>query len=222
MCAEEKNWQPRGEVWEVRFNGRWDNTAVKVGALGPSGPFGRYGPVEGGPGGGPGPGKGVGTGVAAVAAGEVEGYGGAGGGGGGPGGVGTPRIRVATLSGPCCAPLPVTQACNIGKSIVFLFYLFFIIVSFVIPFHANFRGNFCEKFKFLFLEKMIFFIFHEMSFRLCEVDWSRFARNRLRFLSTWLLRDSFIGFIFISKYTRSDTNLSFYLFYWRYSSSFPS
>ena len=99
----------------MRFNGCWDNTAVKVGALGPSGPFGRYGPVEGGPGGGPGPGKGVGTGVAAVAAGEVEGYGGAGGGGGGPGGVGTPRIRVATLSGPCCAPLPVTQACNIGK-----------------------------------------------------------------------------------------------------------
>lgn len=121
----------------MRFNGRWDNTAVKVGALGPSGPFGRYGPVEGGPGGGPGPGKGVGTGVAAVAAGEVEGYGGAGGGGGGPGGVGTPRIRVATLSGPCCAPLPVTQACNIGKWIIFHFYLFFII-SFIIPFHANF------------------------------------------------------------------------------------
>lgn len=110
----------------MRFNGRWDNTAVKVGALGPSGPFGRYGPVEGGPGGGPGPGEGVGAGVAAVAAGEVEGYGGAGGGGGGPGGVGTPRIRVATLGGPCCAPLPVTQACNIGKSIIsILFFIFF-------------------------------------------------------------------------------------------------
>lgn len=102
----------------MRFNGRWDNNAVKVGALGPSGPFGRYGPVEGGPGGGPGPGEGVGAGVAAVAAGEVEGYGGAGDGGGGPGGIGTPRIRVAALSGRCCAPLPVTparQACNIGK-----------------------------------------------------------------------------------------------------------
>lgn len=99
----------------MRFNGRWDNNAVKVGALGPSGPFGRYGPVEGGPGGGPGPGEGVGAGVAAVAAGEVEGYGGAGGGGGGPGGVGTPRIRVTALGGRCCAPLPVTQACNIGK-----------------------------------------------------------------------------------------------------------
>lgn len=109
----------------MRFNGRWDNTAVKVGALGPSGPFGRYGPVEGGPGGGPGPGKGVGTGVAAVAAGEVEGYGGAGGGGGGPGGVGTPRIRVATLSGPCCAPLPVTQACNIGKHISYFAFPYF-------------------------------------------------------------------------------------------------
>jgi len=99
----------------VRFNSRWDNNAVKVGALGPSGPFGRYGPVEGGPGGGPGPGEGVGAGVAAIAAGEVEGYGGAGGGGGGPGGVGTPRIRVTALGGRCCAPLPVTQACNIGK-----------------------------------------------------------------------------------------------------------
>lgn len=141
----------------MRFNGRWDNTAVKVGALGPSGPFGRYGPVEGGPGGGPGPGKGVGTGVAAVAAGEVEGYGGAGGGGGGPGGVGTPRIRVATLSGPCCAPLPVTQACNIGKSIVFLFYLFFIIVSFRNSFPREFSRKFLRKIQIPFFGEDDFF-----------------------------------------------------------------
>ena len=118
-----------GKVWEVRFNGRWDNNAVKVGALGPSGPFGRYGPVEGGPGGGPGPGEGVGAGVAAVAAGEVEGYGGAGGGGGGPGGVGTPRIRVTALGGRCCAPLPVTQACNIGKKHANVLYLVVVIPS---------------------------------------------------------------------------------------------
>ena len=113
----------------MRFNGRWDNNAVKVGALGPSGPFGRYGPVEGGPGGGPGPGEGVGAGVAAVAAGEVEGYGGAGGGGGGPGGVGTPRIRVTALGGRCCAPLPVTQACNIGKKHANVLYLVVVIPS---------------------------------------------------------------------------------------------
>lgn len=101
-------------------------TTVKVGALRPSGPFGRYGPVEGGPGGGPGPGEGVGAGVAAVAAGEVEGYGGAGGGGGGPGGVGTPRIRVTALGGRCCAPLPVTQACNIGKRHMRIVYVIII------------------------------------------------------------------------------------------------
>lgn len=111
-------WQVRREV---QFPVSGIKTAVKVGALGPSGPFGRYGPVEGGPGCAPGPAEGVvGIGAAAAAAGEVEGYGGAGGGGGGggaPGGVvaGTPRIRVATLGGSCCAPLPVTQSHNIGK-----------------------------------------------------------------------------------------------------------
>lgn len=83
-----------------------DVIATKVGALGPSGPFGRYGPVqEGGPGG------------PLAAAGEVEGYGAAGAGGGAPG-IGAsanPRIREATLGAPCCAPLPVTQAHHIGK-----------------------------------------------------------------------------------------------------------
>ena len=106
---------------EVQFPVSGIKTAVKVGALGPSGPFGRYRPVEGGPGRVLGSVEGVvEIGAAAAAAGEVEGYGGAGGGGGGggaPGGVvsGTPRIRVATLGGSCCAPLPVTQSHNIGK-----------------------------------------------------------------------------------------------------------
>ena len=92
-----------------------------MGALGPSGPFGRYGPVQqegAGTGGGPlAGGERVGPVAAAAAAGEVEGYGAAGAGGGPPGinAVNNPRIREATLGGPCCAPLPVTQAHHIGK-----------------------------------------------------------------------------------------------------------
>lgn len=89
------------------FRSNLDKIVVKVGALGPSGPFGLYGPVEGGPA------ERVGI---ATAAEEVEGYGSAG--GGPPAGVaaGTPRIRVAQLGGSCCALLPVTQTHNIGKA----------------------------------------------------------------------------------------------------------
>lgn len=87
-----------------------------MGALGPAGPFERYGPVDGR--------RVVGgpltverVGAAAAATGEVEGYGAAGTGGGAPGvgASGTPRIREATLGGPRCAPLALTQAHNIGK-----------------------------------------------------------------------------------------------------------
>ena len=90
-------------------------------ALGPSGAFGRFGPAEAGPTEATAaaapellqqpPGS-----TAAAAPGEVEGYGAQGPGAGAPGGVaqGAPRIRVATLGASCCAPLPVTQAHNIG------------------------------------------------------------------------------------------------------------
>lgn len=88
-------------------------------ALGPSGAFGRYGPLEVGPTEAAAVAVvGVG-GVAALAAGDVEGYGAQGPGPGVPGGLvnGPPRIRVATLGASCCATLPhsVTQSHNIGE-----------------------------------------------------------------------------------------------------------
>lgn len=88
-----------------------------MGALGPSGPFERYGSVESGRVRGPLTAERVGVLAAVTAPGEVEGYGatGAGGGASGVGASAAPRLREATLGGPRCAPLALTQAHNIGK-----------------------------------------------------------------------------------------------------------